>query len=190
MSVPRPHSSFWDQDCNCHVKVEEETQPRLLGSTPTPPGKPLLPEKSQRPVQIPSITPHKLQPPSMANPAVGPAGSPLQSCCWQGRGTRNSSREPDRAAQYRSTPQCPGTTLRDCKTEKPARPGQRDVGHSPLQEATPSLFVPGFILTCGSTSTRSQGTRLGQTWPRTQPPTSPLTAQFPTLQQRGKQEYP
>lgn len=87
-------------------------------------------------------------------------------------------------------PNAPARPSVIAKTEKPARPGQCDVGRSPLQAATASLFVPGFILTCGSTSTWSQGTQPGQPWPRTQPPTSPLTAQFPTLQQRGKQEYP
>lgn len=58
------------------MKGEEETQPRLLGSTPIPPGKPLLLEKSQSPVQVPSITPVQAAAPLHSKPSHGTSGTP------------------------------------------------------------------------------------------------------------------
>lgn len=196
MPVPRPRSSFWDQECNCHVKVEEEGQPRLLGSTSTTPRKPLLPEKSQPPVQIPSITPSQAPAPLHSKSSSGTSGTPppppqsTPQLLLAGKGHKEPKQGAREQPRYQSTPQHPGTTLRDCKTEKPAQLGRHDVGRSPLQEATPSSSVPSFTLTHGSASTQSQGTQLGQPWPHARPSVSPLTAQFPALRQRGKQEHP
>lgn len=94
-------------------------------------------------------------------------------------GCRQSSPDAD-------APQSPSRTPWDCKTEKPAQPGQQSpgriwairMGQSPLQETTPSSSAPGFTLTCGSTSTWSQGTQLGQPQPCTSSPRAQLSTLF------------
>lgn len=123
MGVPRQRSSFWGQDCNCHVKGEEETQPRLLGSTPIPPGKPLLLEKSQSPVQVPSITPVQTAAPLHSKPSRGTSGTPQpkapHSHCRQGRGTWGLGRQlgSRRSSPNAEVPQCSHMTLCDCRRE-------------------------------------------------------------------------
>ena len=108
------------------MKVEEEAQPGLLGSTPTPPRKPLLLEKSQPPVQVRSITPLQAAAPLPSKPSHGASGIPHpkapRSHCRQGRGTWGLGRQLgcSQSSPDAEAPQCPGTTLRYCKTEKPA----------------------------------------------------------------------
>lgn len=167
MSAPRPHSSFWDQDCDHRMKEEEETQARLLGSILHPPY--LESFCYRRSLSHQCRSPHN---PVDANPTMGPPQSTLQP--WgldRHLGCRQGSPDVD-------APQCPSRTLWDCKTEKPAQPGQQSpgtiwairTGQSPLQQTTPSSSAPGCTLICGSTSTRSQGTQLEQPQPHTSSP--------------------
>lgn len=161
------------------MKVEEETPPRLLGSTPTP----------SHPTQ------EALATGEVSGAGTGPLHHPLASCSpspWQtqisGRSptpehpTAIVSREgvqqglgrqlePRLSSCNAEAPPCPSMTFQNCKTETSST-GVVRLGHSPLQEATPSSSAPGFTLTCGSTSTWSQGAVLEQPQPLTRCPLS------------------
>lgn len=162
------------------MKEEEETQPRLLGSTSTPS----------------CSTQEALATGEVSGAGTGPLHHPLASCSpspWHtqpwaegdpppqntpqplsaGRGTKASGRqlEPRWSSCNAEAPPCPSVTFQDCKTETSCTALMR-LGCSPLQETTPSSSAPGFTLTCGSTSTWSQGTMLEQPQPLTWCPLS------------------
>lgn len=166
------------------MKVEEETQPRLLGSTPTPPhptrealapGEVLGAATSSLHQPLPNCSPSpwQTQPEDQGDPS--PQSTPQP--CQQGRGTQGSGRQLESrwSSCNAEAPPCPGMTFQDCETETCSTKAAR-LGHSPLQEATPSSSASGFTLTCGSTSTWSWGTPLGQPQPLTWPTWHPLSS--------------
>lgn len=108
------------------MKVEEETQPRLLGSSsPTPPHptrKLWLLERSQVLAQVSSITPFANCSLLHGKP-TGSGGSPTPehptAKCQQGRGTQGLGRqlEPSCSSCNAEASPCPSMNFQDCKTE-------------------------------------------------------------------------
>lgn len=131
--------------------------------------------------QVPSISPLPTAAPLHGKPSHRireiPHPRAPHSHCQQGRGTQGSGRQLESrwSSCNAEAPPCPGMTFQDCETETCSTEAAR-LGHSPLQEATPSSSAPGFTLTCGSTSTWSRGTPLGQPQPLTWPTWHPLSS--------------
>lgn len=133
------------------MEVEEETQPKLLGSTPTP----------YRP------TWEALATEEVSDAGTGPIHHPHASCSpspWQtqpwAQGDSPTPEHPtaivSREGVHRAwagssrcsscnaeAPPCPSVTFQDCKTETSST-GVVRLGRSPLQETTPSSSAPGF----------------------------------------------
>lgn len=105
-------------------KVEEETQPRLLGSSsPTPPHptqKLWLLERSQVLAQVPSITPFaNCSPSPWQTHRLREIPHPRAPHSQQGRGTQGLGRqlEPSWTSCNAEASPCPSMNFQDCKTE-------------------------------------------------------------------------
>lgn len=125
MCVPRPHSSFWDQDCNCHeggggntAQAAGKQQPY---STPSH-SEALATGEVSGLAQVSSITPFANCSLLHGKP-TGSGGSPTPehptAKCQQGRGTQGLGRqlEPSCSSCNAEASPCPSMNFQDCKTE-------------------------------------------------------------------------